>query len=69
MQNAVDATLLAPTVKAHATNLMTLGDGRLGCVWFGGTQEDVVDISVYFSTLEQYPAGGWTQERSSPPGP
>jgi predicted neuraminidase len=30
---------------------MTLPDGRLGCVWFGGTQEGVPDISVWFSTL------------------
>lgn len=43
--------LPAPTVQSHAANLMTLPDGRLGCVWFGGTQEGVPDISVWFSTL------------------
>src|SRR3712207_656007 len=44
------AYLPAPTVQSHAANLMTLPDGRLGCVWFGGTQEGVPDISVGFST-------------------
>ncbi|MFF2031154.1 exo-alpha-sialidase [Arthrobacter sp. NPDC058192] len=44
--------LPAPTVQSHAANLLTLPDGRLGCVWFGGTQEGVPDISIWFSTLE-----------------
>lgn len=46
------AYLPAPTVQSHAANLLTLQDGRLGCVWFGGTQEGVPDISIWFSTLE-----------------
>ncbi|AXJ10195.1 exo-alpha-sialidase [Arthrobacter sp. PM3] len=46
------AYLPAPTVQSHAANLLTLPDGRLGCVWFGGTQEGVPDISIWFSTLE-----------------
>ncbi|WP_104140263.1 exo-alpha-sialidase [Arthrobacter sp. ZGTC131] len=45
------AYLPAPTVQSHAANLLTLPDGRLGCVWFGGTQEGVPDISIWFSTL------------------
>lgn len=56
----------APTVQSHAANLKTLGDGRLGCVWSGGTQEGVADISIYFSALEQDPAGGWAREWSEP---
>ena len=44
--------LPAPTVQSHAANLMLLGDGSLGCVWFGGTQEGVADIYVWFSRLE-----------------
>lgn len=66
----------APTVQSHAANLKTLGDGRLGCVWSGGTQEAVADISIYFSALEQDPAGagpGNGPNRGScpsiPPGP
>ena len=39
-------------MQSHAANLLTLPDGRLGCVWFGGTQEGVPDISIWFSTLE-----------------
>jgi len=46
------AYLPAPTVQSHAANLLTLPDGRLGCVWFGGTQEGVPDISIWFSTLQ-----------------
>ncbi|MDQ0076754.1 sialidase family protein [Arthrobacter oryzae] len=46
------AYLPAPTVQSHAANLLTLPDGRLGCVWFGGTQEGVPDISIWFSALD-----------------
>jgi predicted neuraminidase len=46
-----DAFLPTRTVQVHAANLMTLGNGDLGCVWFGGTQEGVPDISVWFSRL------------------
>ncbi len=49
---ATYAYLPAPTVQSHAANLLTLPDGRLGCVWFGGTQEGVPDISIWFSTLD-----------------
>ncbi|MFC4561085.1 exo-alpha-sialidase [Nocardiopsis mangrovi] len=55
-----DAFLPAPTVQAHAANLAVLPDGDLGCVWFGGTQEGVADISVWFSRL---PAGSDTWSR------
>ena len=47
------AYLPAPTVQSHAANLLTLPDGRLGCVWVGGTQEGVPDISIWFSTLDE----------------
>lgn len=40
------------TVQSHAANLAELPDGRLACVWFGGTQEGVSDIHVWFSTLD-----------------
>ncbi|GAB3273823.1 exo-alpha-sialidase [Sinomonas notoginsengisoli] len=49
---ATFAYLPAATVQSHAANLQTLPDGRLGCVWFGGTQEGVSDIAVWFSALE-----------------
>ena len=47
----VEAYLPAPTVQSHAANLATLPGGDLGCVWFGGTQEGVGDIFVWFSRL------------------
>lgn len=40
-----------PCVQNHAAFLMPLPGGDLGCVWFGGTQEGVPDISVRFSRL------------------
>ena len=43
------ADLPASTIQCHAANLMPLSDGSLGCVWFGGTQEGVADISIWFS--------------------
>jgi predicted neuraminidase len=46
-----EAYLPSPSIQAHAANLMTLGDGSLGCVWFGGTQEGMADISVHMSRL------------------
>jgi predicted neuraminidase len=55
-----EALLPAPTVQSHAANLTVLGDGSLGCVWFGGTQEGVSDIDVWFSRLEQG-AAAWTE--------
>jgi predicted neuraminidase len=55
----LDAYLPSPCVQNHAANLLPLPNGDLACVWFGGTQEGIPDISVYFSRL---PAGGnrWT---------
>ncbi|WP_334171522.1 sialidase family protein [Sinomonas sp.] len=54
------AYLPAATVQSHAANLTTLPDGRLGCVWFGGTQEGVSDISVWFSALAPG-SGRWSE--------
>src|SRR3954447_5437309 len=49
----VDAYLPSPCVQNHAANIMPLRNGDLGCVWFGGTQEGMADISIYFSRLEK----------------
>lgn len=56
----VDAFLPSPMVQNHAANLHFLPDGRLACVWFGGTMEGMGDISVWMSTLGP---GGWTAAR------
>ena len=50
----LEAYLPSPCVQNHAANIMPLPNGDLACVWFGGTQEGIPDISVYFSRL---PAG------------
>ncbi|MCU1536827.1 MAG: glycosyl hydrolase [Humibacillus sp.] len=49
--------LPTPTVQCHAANLAWLPGGDLACVWFGGTQEGVSDITAYLSRM---PAGGDT---------
>jgi len=40
-----------PCVQNHAGFIAALPGGDLGCVWFGGTQEGIPDISVHFSRL------------------
>ncbi|MFP4593012.1 sialidase family protein [uncultured Ralstonia sp.] len=50
-----EAFLPTPCVQNHAANLHVLPNGDLLCVWFGGTQEGIPDVSVYLSRL---PAGG-----------
>jgi len=42
----IEAFIPTPCVQNHASFLMPLPGGDLGCVWFGGTQEGVPDISV-----------------------
>ena len=37
----------------HAANLLPLPDGDVLCVWFGGTQEGIADISVWCSRLSK----------------
>lgn len=46
-----EAYIPSPCVQNHAANLAVLRNGDLACVWFGGTQEGIPDISVYFSRL------------------
>ncbi|MFM9607525.1 sialidase family protein [Streptomyces niveiscabiei] len=55
-----DTVLPTPTVQSHAANLTVLPGGGLGCVWFGGTQEGMADISVWFSRLAPG-AAQWTE--------
>ncbi len=52
-----DGFLPAPTVQCHAANLVQLPDGSVGCAWFGGTQEGLADIAIWFS--RQSPDGVW----------
>ncbi len=46
-----EAFIPTPCVQNHASFVTPLPGGDLGCVWFGGTQEGVPDISVQFSRL------------------
>lgn len=54
-----EALIPSPCVQNHAANLMQLPNGDVGCVWFGGTQEGIPDISVWFSRLK-VGSDGWT---------
>ncbi len=47
----ITAMLPSPCPQNHAANILPLPDGTLMCVWFGGSQEGVADISVYGSRL------------------
>ena len=40
----LEAFLPSPCVQNHAANLMPLANGDLACVWFGGTQEGILDV-------------------------
>ena len=55
-----EAMIPSPCVQNHASNLMPLANGDLGCVWFGDTQEGMADISIWFA---RQPAGSdaWSQ--------
>jgi predicted neuraminidase len=55
-----EAFLPTQTVQSHAANLALLPTGDLVCVWFGGTQEGVADISIW---LSRRPAGSeqWSE--------
>jgi len=46
------AMLPSPCPQNHAANIYPLPDGTLMCVWFGGTQEGVADISIWGSRLK-----------------
>ena len=56
----LDADIPSVCVQNHASNIIPLGNGDLGCVWFGGTQEGIADISIYFSRLAK-DRDTWTQ--------
>jgi predicted neuraminidase len=47
-----EAFLPTPCVQNHAANLLALDNGDLLCVWFGGTQEGIPDVSIYMSRLD-----------------
>ncbi|ACS84498.1 sialidase family protein [Musicola paradisiaca] len=49
----IEAYIPSECPQNHAANLLHLPNGDLLCVWFGGTQEGVADISIYMSRLPQ----------------
>jgi predicted neuraminidase len=57
-ERSLDCFLPTRCVQNHAAFLHLMPNGELGCVWFGGTQEGVPDISVQFSRLGP---NGWSE--------
>ena len=55
-----EAFLPTPCVQNHAANLHALDNGDLLCVWFGGTQEGIPDVSIYLSRLAAG-SDAWTE--------
>ena len=55
----LEAYLPSPSVQNHAANIMPLKNGDLACVWFGGTQEGLPDVSIYGSKLKRG-ASAWS---------
>jgi predicted neuraminidase len=55
-----EAFLPTPCVQNHAANLHALDNGDLLCVWFGGTQEGIPDVSIYMSRLAAG-SDAWTE--------
>ncbi|WP_455817679.1 sialidase family protein [Pseudomonas cerasi] len=53
------AMLPSSCPQNHAANLLPLPDGDVLCVWFGGTQEGIADISVWCSRLVKG-SGRWS---------
>jgi predicted neuraminidase len=49
-------------VQTHASFLLQLRNGDLGCVWFAGTEEGKPDVSIFFSRLPQG-SDQWTPEQ------
>lgn len=54
------AAIPSATVQCHASNLLQLPDKTLLCVWFGGSQEGLPDISIWLSRL-QPGSSAWSQ--------
>ncbi|PTM56555.1 sialidase family protein [Desmospora activa] len=52
-EGRIDAFLPTDCIQNHAANLLPLNNGDLLCVWFGGTQEGIPDISIYMSRLKK----------------
>jgi len=50
-ERMITAMLPSACPQNHAANILPLPDGSLMCVWFGGTQEGIADISIWSSRL------------------
>lgn len=49
--HGTETLIPSPCVQNHAANLLPLANGDVLCVWFGGTQEGIADISIWCARL------------------
>lgn len=50
--HGTETLIPSPCVQNHAANLLPLENGDVLCVWFGGTQEGIADISIWCARLK-----------------
>ncbi len=51
--HGTETLIPSPCVQNHAANLLPLANGDVLCVWFGGTQEGIADISIWCARLKK----------------
>lgn len=47
---------------SHVSSLTWLGDGKIACVWYGGSREGAKDVNIYYSVYDRK-TGLWSKER------
>lgn len=47
---------------SHVSSLTSLGDGKIVCVWYGGSREGAKDVNIYYSLYNEK-EGDWSKER------
>lgn len=47
---------------SHVSSLTWLGDGKIACVWYGGSREGAMDVKIYFSIYDER-TGVWSEEK------
>ena len=47
---------------SHVSSVAWLGDGRVACVWYGGSKESAKDVNIYLSIYDEA-KNEWSEER------
>ncbi|HBI24083.1 MAG TPA: hypothetical protein DDX84_07775 [Nitrospiraceae bacterium] len=46
--------------SSHVSSLTWMGDGKIACVWYGGSREGAMDVKIYFSLYDEN-TGVWSE--------